>query len=46
MIDHMLESLKDNLEITVEGDVTSFLDIEFKCLPSGAVQMLQLGLIE
>ena len=42
----MLESLKDKLEITVEGDVTSFLDIEFKCLPSGAVQMLQLGLIK
>ena len=42
----MLESLKDELEMTIEGDVTSFLGIEFKHLPSGAVQTLQLGLIE
>ena len=42
----MLEYLKDKLEMTVEGDVTSYLGIEFKHLPSGAVQMLQLGLIE
>ena len=45
-IDHMLESLKHKLEMTIEGDVTSFLGIEFKHLASGAVQMLQLGLIE
>ena len=45
-IDHMLESLNDELEMTIEGDVTSFLNIEFKNLPTGAVQMLQLGLIE
>ena len=32
--------------MTIEGDVTSFLCIELKHLPSGAVQMLQLGLIE
>ena len=42
----MVESLKDKLEMTIEGDVTSYLGIEFKCLPSSAVQMLQLGLIE
>ena len=42
----MLESLKDELEMTVEEDITSFLGIEFKCLPSAAGQTLQLGLIE
>ena len=45
-IDTMLEALKDELEMTVEGDVTTFLGIDFKHLPMGAVQTQQLGLIE
>ena len=32
--------------MTVEGDVTAFLGIDFKRLPTGAVQTQQLGLIE
>ena len=42
----VLDSLKGKLEMTVEGDVTAFLGIDFKCLPTGAVQTQQLGLIE
>ena len=42
----MLESLKDELEMTVEGDVTSSLGIEFTCLTTGGIQMSQLGLID
>ena len=45
-IDKVLESRKDELEMTVEGDVTSFLSIEFTCLHTGGIQMSQLGLIE
>ena len=41
----MLESLKDEVELMVQGDVTAFLGIEFKCLPTGAVQTKQQGLI-
>ena len=32
--------------MTVEGDITAFLGIDFKHLPTGAVEMLQLGLTE
>ena len=45
-IDKVLESLKDELEMTVEGDIMAFLGINFKCLPTGAVEILQLGLTE
>ena len=45
-IDKVLELLKDELEMTVEGDIMVFLGIDFKCLPTGAVEMLQLGLPE
>ena len=45
-IDKVLESLKDKLEMTVEGDVTSFLGIEFTCHNTGGIQMSLLGLID
>ena len=42
----MLKFLKDELEMTVEGDVASFLGITFKHLPAGKIRMQQLGVIE
>ena len=42
----MLESLKDEFEMTVEGDVTAFLGIQFKHLSGGEIEMQQIGLIE
>ena len=45
-IDKVHESLKDELEMTVGGDITAFFGIDFKCLLTGAVEMLQLGLTE
>ena len=45
-IDKVLESLKDELQMSVEGDVTSFLGIEFTHLSTGGVLMSQLGLID
>ena len=45
-ISRVLEFMKDELEMTVEGDVTSFPSIKFKHLPSGKIMMQQLGLIE
>ena len=44
-IEKVLELLKDELEMTVEGDIM-VLGINFKCLPTGVVEMLQLGLTE
>ena len=41
-----LESLKDEFEMTVEGDVMAFLGIQFKCLSDGEIKMQQIGLIE
>ena len=32
--------------MTVEGDVTAFLGIQFKCLSGGEIKMQQIGLIE
>ena len=32
--------------MTVEGDILTFLGIDFKHLPTGAVEILQLGLTE
>ena len=45
-IDKMLELLKDEFEMTVEGDVTAFLGIQFKCLSGGEIKMQQIGLIK
>ena len=45
-IDKVLESLKDEFEMTVEGDVTAFLGIQFKCLSGREIKMQQIGLIE
>ena len=42
----MLESLRDEFEITVEGDVMAFLGIQFKHLSGGEIEMQQIGLIE
>ena len=42
----MLESLKDEFEMTVQGDVMAFLGIQFKCLSGGEIKMQQIGLIE
>ena len=41
----VIDSLKEELEMTVEKDVKSFLDIEFNHLPAGEIMMLQHGLI-
>ena len=45
-INKVLESLKDEFEMTVGGDVTAFLGIQFKCLSGGEIEMQQIGLIE
>ena len=45
-IDKVLESLKDEFEMTVEGDVMAFLGIQFKRLSVGEIEMQQIGLIE
>ena len=45
-IDKVLESLKDEFEMTVEGDVTAFLGIQFKRLSGREIEMQQIGLIE
>ena len=45
-IDKVLESLKDEFEMTVEGDVMAFLGIQFKHLSGGEIEMQQIGLIE
>ena len=45
-IDKVLESLKDEFEMTVEGDVMAFLGIQFKCLSGREIAMQQIGLIE
>ena len=45
-IDKVLESLKDEFEMTVEADVMAFLGIQFKCLSGGEIKMQQIGLIK
>ena len=45
-IDKVLELLKDEFEMTVEGDVTAFLGIQFKHLSGGEIEMQQIGHIE
>ena len=45
-IDKVLESLKDEFEMTVEGDVTAFLGIQFKRLSGREIEMQQIGLIK
>ena len=44
-IHKVLESLQDELEITIEGDATAFLGIQFDHLPNGEIQLQQQGLI-
>ena len=41
----MLDLLKEELEMTIEGDVKSFLGIEFNHLLAGEVMILQHGLM-
>ena len=45
-IDKVLELLKDEFEMTVEGDVMAFLGIQFKRLSGREIEMQQIGLIE
>ena len=45
-IDKVLESLKGEFKMTVEGDVTALLGIQFKCLSGGEIKMQQIGLIK
>ena len=45
-IDKVLELLKDEFEMTVEGDVMAFLGIQFKHLSGGEIKMQQIGLVE
>ena len=46
LIDKVLESLKDEFEMTMEGDVMAFLGIQFKHLSGGEIEMQQIGLIK
>ena len=45
-INKVLDSLKEELEMTIEGDVKSFLGIEFNHLLAGEIMILQHGLID
>ena len=45
-INKVLELLKDEFEMTMEGDVMAFLGIQFKHLSGGEIEMQQIGLIE
>ena len=42
----VLESLKDDLEMTVEGDVSAYLGIDFERLNNGQIKLKQYGLID
>ena len=42
----VLESLKDDLEMTVEGDVSAYLGIDFERLSNGQIKLKQYGLID
>ena len=44
-INKVLDLLKEELEMTIEGDVKSFLGIEFNHLLAGEIMILQHGLI-
>ena len=45
-IHKVLDSLKDDLELTIEGDVSAFLGISFERLDDGQIKLQQLGLID
>ena len=45
-INKVLELLKDEFEMTVEGDGTAFLGIQFKHLSGEEIEMQQIGLIK
>ena len=45
-INKVLDSLNKELEMTIEGDVKSFLGIEFNHLLAGEIMILQHGLID
>ena len=45
-IGKVLESLKDEFEMTMEGDVTALLGIQFKRLSGREIEMQKIGLIE
>ena len=45
-INKVLELLKDEFEMTREGDVAAFLGIQFKHLSGREIEMQQIGLIE
>ena len=45
-INKVLELLKDEFEMTGEGDVAAFLGIQFKHLSGREIEMQQIGLIE
>ena len=45
-IDKVLASLKDDFELTIEGDIQTFLGIQFTQLQNGTIQLTQCGLID
>ena len=45
-IDKVLVSLKDDFELTVEGDIQTFWGIQFTQLQNGTIQLTQHGLID
>ena len=42
----VLELLKDELQMTVEGDLLAILGIQFNHLPAGEIEMQLAGLID
>ena len=45
-INKVLDLLKEELEMTIEGDVKSFLSIKYNHLLAGEIMILQHGLID
>ena len=46
LIMKVMDSLKDDLEMTVEGDVSAYLGIDFERLNNGQIKLKQYGLID
>ena len=45
-IDKVLASLKDDFKLTIEGDIQTFLGIQFTRLQNGTIHLTQCGLID
>ena len=45
-INKLLQSLKDELKMTIEGDIQASLGIQFSCMPNSQIHLQQLGWID